>query len=253
MARFGFTALRPVEPVEADMSRMVDPAAIQAKREITPAKMRLESPTFRPGINDKPAEAYSPSFLQVLDRVLGGDTITEARRNLITEDQATKQKAASLAEVRSLMGQVLTDPRERLAYLANPEEWVKAVATNYAAANVGGGDTRVMPHYGSVTAPKVIESGDSIISATPDDMTVLGRREPSYKEKVDADIKERLAEIRELLGKSKIARDAALTSQGERRLGQGDARLSLARQKAGGRSAAPISRRVLGSALPEGY
>lgn len=194
MARFGFTALRPVEPIEADLSRTVDPAAIQAKREITPAKVRLDNPTFRPGINDKPAEAYSPSFLQVLDRVLGGDTITEARRNLIAEDQATKQKAASLAEVRGLMGQVLTDPRERLAYLANPEEWVKAVATNYAASNVGAGDTRVMPHYGSVTAPKVFESADSIISATPDEMTVLGRREPSFKEQADADIKERLAE-----------------------------------------------------------
>lgn len=234
MARFGFTALRPVEPITADLSRTVDPAAIQAKREITPAKVRLDNPTFRPGINDKPAEAYSPSFLQVLDRVLGGDTITEARRNLLAEDQAAKQKAATIAEVRGLMGQVLTDPRERLAYLANPEEWVKAVATNYAAANVGGGDTRIMPKYGAVTAPKVIESGDSIISATPEDMTVLGRREPSFKEQADADIKERLAEIRELLGKSKIARDAALTSQGERR---------LARQGrgSGGMTAAPVS------------
>lgn len=216
MASFGFPFLRPADAIEqrSPMS------------ELPPQ-----------------AEQWQPSTLKRIGSALQGISKDE----LIAEHQAQQQAIQNRAQLRELMDKVLTDPRERLAFLSNQGEWAKSVSGNFGPSNVGEGDTRHRPGFDPFTAPKVIESGDSIISATPDSMEVLGRREPSFEEEAKADYNERLAEIKELLAGSKLARDAALTSQG-------NARLDIARRKAGGGAkAAPVTRRVLGATLPEGY
>lgn len=174
-------------------------------------------------------QGYKPSFMEMFDAVAGGQTITDARKGLVAEHQAAQDQATQRQQMAVLMDQVLTDPRERLAFLANKPEWAKSVATNVGAANVEGGATRVRPGFENVSAPKVFEAGDSIISATPGgSMQVLGKRDPSFKEQNDVEIKDRLADIREMLAGSTMGRNSALTAQG-------NARIGIARQKAGQR------------------
>lgn len=204
MAGFGFPFLRPADAIEQR-----PPTSEQAPQ----------------------AEQWQPSTLKRIGSALQGISKDE----LIAEHQAQQQAIQNRAQLRELMDKVLTDPRERLAFLSNQGEWAKSVATNFGAANVGAGDTRVMPGFGAVTAPKVIESGDSIISATPDSMEVLGRREPSFEEEAKADYNERLAEIKELLAGSKLATDQSLITQRNRSGGGGS------RQGSSGGGAAPVS------------
>lgn len=221
--RFGFGPLTAVDPLEADMNRMVD---------LTGETTMAAGPTmvdFLPRLGERAAaapQAYKPSFMEMFDAVAGGQTITDARKGLIADHQAQEDAATSRAQVAKLMATVFKDPREQLAFLKDPKEWAKAVSSNFGASNVGGGDTRVMPGFGAVTAPKIMAEGDSIISATPDGMEVLGKRDPSFKEQNDVEIKDRLADIREMLAGSTMGRNSALTAQG-------NARIGIARQKAG--------------------
>ena len=119
------------------------------------------------------------SKLRVLDRVLGGQTFSEAldyeRARPMQEDRARQ-----LAEIAQ---QVITDPREWMVFQADPEAWAKETATRYAAANVGGGDSRKFGENGPVyTAPKYGFEGDQAVSVGPEGMSVLGTRNPSYQE-----------------------------------------------------------------------
>lgn len=197
-------------------------------------------------------QGYKPSFMEMFDAVASGQTITDARKGLMAEHQAAQEQATQRQQMAALMDQVLTDPRERLAFMANKPEWAKSVATNVGASNVPGGATRLMPGFGKFSAPEILTEGDSIISATPGEgMQVLGKRDPSFKEQNEVDIKERLADIREMLGGAQAARMRAQTEQG-------NARIGIARQKANSGGARQPSRglssgRVLGSKLPEGY
>lgn len=208
--RFGFGPLTAIDPLEADMSRMVD-----ASGETTP-RAAPGMVDFLPRLGERPAappQAYKPSFMEMFDAVAGGQTITDARKGLIADHQALEDAATSRAQVAKLMATVLKDPREQLAFLKDPKEWAKAVSSNFGASNVGGGDTRVMPGFGAVTAPKIMAEGDSIISATPDGMEVLGKRDPSFKEQNDIDIKERLADIREMLAGNSINNTRSLIAK----------------------------------------
>lgn len=208
--RFGFGPLTAVDPLEADMNRMVD---------LTGETTMASGPgmvDFLPKLGERPAaapQAYKPSFMEMFDAVAGGDTITDARKRLIAEDRAAQDAETSRAKVQKLMATVFKDPREQLAFLKDPKEWAKAVSTNFGAANVGGGDTRVMPGYGAVTAPKIMAEGDSIIAADDEGMEVLGRREPSFAEKSKVEIAEKLAEIREMLAGNSIANTRSLIAK----------------------------------------
>lgn len=119
------------------------------------------------------------SKLRVLDRVLGGQTFSEAldyeRARPMQEDRARQ-----LAEIAQ---QVITDPREWMVFQADPEAWAKETATRYAAANVGGGDSRKFGENGPVyTAPKYGFEGDQAVSVGPEGMSILGTRNPTFDE-----------------------------------------------------------------------
>lgn len=209
--RFGFGPLTAVDPLEADMNRMVD---------LTGETTMAAGPgmvDFMPKLGERPPaapQAYKPGFMEMFDAVLGGQTITDARKGLRAEHQAQQEAATNRQRIAELKRQVLTNPLEELAFLANAGEWGKAVASNRQAANVEGGSTRVMPGFGQFSAPKVFEAGDSIISATPgESMEVLGKRDPSFKEQNDIDIKERLADIREMLAGNSINNTRSLIAK----------------------------------------
>lgn len=208
--RFGFGPLTAVDPLEADMNRMVD---------LTGETTMADGPgmvDFLPKLGERPAaapQAYKPGFMEMFDAVLGGQTITDARKGLIADHQAQEDAVTTRAQVKKLMETVLKDPREQLAFRQDPKEWAKAVSSNFGASNVGGGDTRVMPGFGAVTAPKIMAEGDSIISATPDGMEVLGKRDPSFAEQSKAEIAEKLAEIRQMLAGNSVANTRSLIAK----------------------------------------
>jgi len=148
--------------------------------------------TGGPEAAPSPAEApYKPSGWAVLDRVLGGDTITEARRRLVNEHSADEASQSQMATLQAALAGI-TDPRERIAFLLNPTEYGKSLSSRYGAQNVTGGNTVVYGQGGpTYTAPKVEMSGDSGVVLTPDKMTVLGSRPISQAGKLAED---RLAE-----------------------------------------------------------
>lgn len=131
------------------------------------------------------AQPYKPSAWAILDQVLGGQTFTDAKRGLIRQHAEDDAAAAQRKMLQDAAGQI-QDPHERLAFILNPTEYAKQLATRYAAANVNGGDTRVYgePAAGGTTytAPKVEMAGDSAVTLTPDSMTVTGQRPMSAEE-----------------------------------------------------------------------
>lgn len=160
----------------------VDPSAQPIPAQAAPQAVPAAPPTATPGA------PYKPSAWAILDQVLGGQTITDAKRGLIrqhADDEAMASQRQMLQEAASS----IQDPHERLAFLLNPTEYAKQLATRYAAHNVNGGDSLAFGNPGdggsSWTAPKVEVSGDSAVSITPDKMTVLGQRPMSTSENLE--------------------------------------------------------------------
>ncbi len=119
------------------------------------------------------------SKLRVLDRVLGGQTFSEAL-DMERARPMQEERARQLAELAS---QVITDPREWMVFQSDPEAWAKENATRYAAANVGGGDSRIFGENGpAYTAPKYGFEGDQAVEYGPGGMNILGTRNPTFDE-----------------------------------------------------------------------
>lgn len=94
------------------------------------------------------------------------------------------RKAA--AQNQQMINSVITDPRERVLYMTNPEAWAKARASAYEAANVSGGDSRYIPGSGFMTAPKLVEDAGIYGTQTPDGYQSTGARGPSIGEQQTA-------------------------------------------------------------------
>lgn len=76
----------------------------------------------------------------------GTDGLSQKREEGIMSDyarQSAEQSAQREAEITRLMGSNQPQDRMKLAYLMGDSELGKQVATNFAAANVGAGDSRV--------------------------------------------------------------------------------------------------------------
>lgn len=206
------------------------------------------------GVSSAPAtqapETYKPSAWSVFDRVLGGSTITEARRDLEMEDIA-RRNALAQREAMARALETITDPRERMAYLLNPEKLGEAYADRYKPQSVTGGNSVLFGEGGQVyTAPKVDMSGDSGVVLTPTGMTVLGQRPISQAEKTEIAKLEEARRKNDMMDKLGLGRLAV--SQGQ---------LGVARQRAaqsGGGGGAPsggatrVSTQDQLTALPSG-
>lgn len=122
------------------------------------------------------------SKLRVLDRVLGGQTFSEAL-DMERARPMQEERARQLAELAS---QVITDPREWMVFQSDPEAWAKENATRYGAATMSGGATRVYgdPNAGgsTFTAPTYGFEGDQAVEYGPGGMNILGTRNPTFDE-----------------------------------------------------------------------
>ena len=73
-----------------------------------------------------------------------------------------------------------------VAFMNNPEKWSESLATNLEAANISGGDSRLV-NGKLITAPKLGESDGYFYNQSPDGVNVQGQRPPSYAEQAAAD------------------------------------------------------------------
>jgi len=122
------------------------------------------------------------SKLRVLDRVLGGQTFSEA----LDYERARPMQEERARQLAELASQVITDPREWMVFQSDPEAWAKENATRYGAATMGQGTTRVYgdPSAGgsSYTAPTYDFQGDQAVQYGPDGFSILGTRNPTFDE-----------------------------------------------------------------------
>jgi len=194
-----------------------------------------QQPGAVPALTEKPG-------LQLGDILyaFGAQLRDENPADALAQIQDRRAAAAQQKTMAKLLG-TITDPRERLAAILSPTEYVKQLATNYAAQKVGAGDTVKFGQNGEAyTAPKVEMAGDSAVSITPDGLTVLGQRPASFKE--TSDNANELAKLKEAIRahdlQNTVAQGRLGVAQGQ--LGIAGGRLNLAKQKQTGGTTSPV-------------
>lgn len=221
---------RSPEPLTVDPSMVnyVDP-------ERTRRRVKLDDPDFLPRLGEQPPQAPEPWKPGMALRI-GSALQGISKADLVKEHEAEIVAAQNRAMQQQLMAKVLTDPREKLAFLADPKKWAEKVASNYEAATLAEGSTRRRPGYGDFTAPTTEISGDSVVSYDPDGMEVLGKRDPSFTEENRAEnaALKMLLDERRLRGQ--LNRWGAMNDQGEARVGLSRAAGARAAAKAGGKA-----------------
>lgn len=176
MARTSLGKLDTRQPVAVDLTKVHDITA----RMNTPAALPQMSADFIAPINIPQPKAWRPNALAVLDGVLGGGmTFTESRR--AEEDRHRTELA--MPQMEALKTRLLTElgkagPDELKAYLTNPGEFGKNIATRLAASDLAAGSSRVYGNPdqgGSVyTAPKTDTAAGQAFSYGPEGVKALG-------------------------------------------------------------------------------
>lgn len=99
---------------------------------------------------------YGDAQLSFLDRLgsssqevsAAAQTNRAAQQQALQAQQAAElakqQRAEQMRQLNQVADQFGLQGRERLAFLHNPEEYAKQASTNYAAANVSAGDSRLV-------------------------------------------------------------------------------------------------------------
>jgi hypothetical protein len=123
-----------------------------------------------------------PGFWSVLDGVLGGETISEARDSVRKRELARRAEPANEAIRQRVMNYVSGLPAEQQAlYFTNPDKWSEAIAKGYEPRTLSGGQTEHGPN-GDYTAPMIGVSGDQAYTQTPSTFTITGKRGPTFDE-----------------------------------------------------------------------
>lgn len=132
-----------------------------------------------------PAQRERVSGWRLLDRVLGGQTVTEGLDAERTRLQAQADAPQQRARIEAALG-AITDPRERALFLGlGGEDWQKNVAQQFAPQVIGaGGIQSVIGNGQMVGAPSVGEFGDRVRVTDPitRQTTYSEARAPSYQE-----------------------------------------------------------------------
>jgi len=148
--------------------------------DLVPTEAAAREIAFALNPRSRPRDPYAPGFLDfALAFLIDGRTPAAVRRAY----------EADLAE-RALRDEVLTDPRERLAFLTAPNKWAEKVAENYAPKVVEGGNTLMRPGYGQTMAPKVSMAGDTPVYQQGREVAYGPQKEPDYKDQIDAAIRQ---------------------------------------------------------------
>lgn len=134
---------------------------------------------------DAPRERVSG--WRLLDRVLGGETITEGLDSERTRLQAEANRPAQNARMQAIAA-TIQDPRELALFNASPEDWAKNVGQQFAPQVVSPGSIQAIGGRAAVGAPATYEFGDTRQRFDP----LTGRTEtvatrgPTYDEQNDA-------------------------------------------------------------------
>ena len=136
---------------------------------------------------DRPRDRVSG--WRILDRVLGGQTVTEG----LDEERVRLQQIANQPNAMARNRQILEsiqDPRERALFLADPEEWAKNVGQQFAPQVVASGAVQSIAGTGQrVGTPQRFEFGDTIQSFDPvsGEVRQLAERGPTIAEQTTQD------------------------------------------------------------------
>lgn len=130
-----------------------------------------------------PAQRERVSGWRVLDRVLGGQTVTEGLDQERARLQAQADAPAQQERIQAALA-AITDPRERALFLGlGGEDWQKNVGQQYAPQVVGAGAAQAVAGRRTVEQPSFTESGDTILARTSEGVTpVFTRTDPSITE-----------------------------------------------------------------------
>lgn len=136
----------------------------------------------------QPGQRERVSGWRVLDRVLGGETITgglDAERARLQAEADRPVQQQRIMEVLS----AIEDPRERALFLGvGGQDWQKNVAQQYAPQVVGAGASQVVAGRPTVEQPTFSESGDTILRRTSTGVEpVYTRTDPSITEQIARD------------------------------------------------------------------
>ena len=174
---------------------------------------------------------------RLLDRVLGGQTVTEG----LDAERARLQQQANAPLMMARQRQILetiTDPRERALYLADPEEWAKNVGQQFAPQVIAAGAGQAIGGRLALEQPRTVESGDQILQVTSQGVNPLyTRTAPSISEqnaaaKTDLDRELGLGRLAVDQGALEVSRDrlGLDTQTAGYTLNEGDTRFGLGNQ-----------------------
>lgn len=120
---------------------------------------------------------------RVLDRVLGGQTITEG-----VDSERERNRIEALRPVLEAQRQqtlsAITDPRERALFLTSPEDWAKNVGQQYAPQVLAAGAGQAIGGRVVAEQPRTVEQGDTFYRVDSRGVTpTYTRTEPSIAER----------------------------------------------------------------------
>lgn len=123
---------------------------------------------------------------RLLDRVLGGQTVTEGLDAERLRLQAEAERPQTLAYRQDALSRI-TDPRERALFLGlGGEDWQKNVGQQFAPQVVAEGAAQRVAGSGDVyNNRRTREFGDSLVRDTDTGYETLGTRDPTFKERTD--------------------------------------------------------------------
>jgi hypothetical protein len=158
-----------------------------------------QAPTAAPPVQQS---AKGPSFLRILDGVLGGNTVTEVKDAYRAQQIAQQRKA----QLDALAGQVITDPREMMVYQADPEQWAKANASRLEAYTLSPGAKRAVGGQQIDYAPQQFQMGDQLVQTTPQGgAQSIFTRAPTFAEQNTRE--KTLAEIQNMIDRLGLDRE----------------------------------------------
>lgn len=141
-----------------------------------------QTPLMRPSANRR----SGPGLLDTIWGVAAGYSPNATRQAFDAKEQEAATRDLAMQQQQMALG-TITDPRERAAFLANPEEWGKAQAGRFGVHNLargaqlvgGGGDTIANNPYQFQSGDEIIEVGNG------DPRAVYTRTAPSIAEALD--------------------------------------------------------------------
>lgn len=125
------------------------------------------------------------------------------------EADKTRAAATEMAKLDAMIAGLPQD--QQLLWRTNPEEMAKAMASNYEAATLSGGQTRFRGNgAGTFTAPTFGTFGDEFYQQGPDGVSIQGRRATTVAELTDQATQaetERANRADEALGRDRLSFD----------------------------------------------